>query len=160
MPRKYAGSLLARNKSRQRGFNAERELARILWRHGFAVVRGPASGARTRKLFYPDLIAIYKGKIFVIEVKYRSTPRSAIYINREKTDKLIDFAKRAGGKVVIAVKIPNNGWFIVELNKVKYTSDGSIKIDSQVLKEAPRLEDFINTVINVSLEDFIKAMRT
>ncbi len=148
---------MTRNKSRQRGFNAERELARILWRYGFAVVRGPASGARARKVFYPDLIAIYKGKIFVVEVKYRSTSQSTVYINKKKVDKLIDFAKRAGGKVVIAVKIPKEGWFIIEFNKVEYTSDGSIKINRQVLEEATRLEEFISTIINTNLENFIKS---
>ncbi|HIC99009.1 MAG TPA: Holliday junction resolvase, partial [Pyrodictiaceae archaeon] len=38
-----------------RGFEAERDLARRLWQKGFAVIRAPASGAKTKHYVYPDL---------------------------------------------------------------------------------------------------------
>ncbi|MEM0282497.1 MAG: Holliday junction resolvase, partial [Desulfurococcaceae archaeon] len=57
------------SKSRIRGFSHERDLARKLWDHGLAVMRAPASGSKGKKLLYPDIVAIYKGKVIAVEVK-------------------------------------------------------------------------------------------
>jgi len=139
---------------RRRGFDAERELARILWGHGFAVVRGPASGARTRRLFYPDLTAIYKGRVYVFEVKYRRSMNSgAIYVSRDKLERLKEFARRAGGEAFIAVKLPGKGWYLVSSENVKQAST-TVKIDVETLSKAIKLEEFIRSVLNAPLTSF------
>jgi len=139
---------------RRRGFGAERELARLLWRHGFAVVRGPASGARTKHVIYPDLVALYKGHIYVFEVKYRSSP--SIYISSEQVGRLREFAERAGAEPLIAVKIPRRGWYVVRLSEAKRTRNG-IKIDEDVISTALTLEAFVRSVVNEKLESYIEA---
>lgn len=145
---------MADNKARRRGFEAERELTRILWRHGFAVVRGPASGARAKRIFYPDLVALFKGRIFIIEVKYRRNTKQAIYIAKDKVDRLVDFTRRAGGTLVVAVKVPNKDWLIIEFDKIRTTSSGGVKIDDRAISEALSLKDFIRKTTNVSLDEF------
>jgi Holliday junction resolvase len=137
--------------ARRRGFNAERELARILWENGFAVVRGPASGARARHIVYPDLVALYHGKIFVFEIKYRHA--TTIYITLEQVRKLLEFASRAGAEPYIAVKIPRRGWYIVSFKNAKETPKG-IKIDEEVLERSTPLQQFINKVVNKPLDTF------
>ena len=142
------------SRRRRRGFEAERELARLLWSKGFAVVRGPASGARARRLFYPDLIALYKGKIIVIEAKYRADLKQALYIERDKADKLLDFAHRAGGEAVIAVKIPRRGWYIIPFTAAQRTDSGALRIDEKTLNNSFRLEDYINMLTSEALTSF------
>ncbi len=139
--------------NRQRGFRAERELVRKLWNYGFAVIRAPASGAGTRNIFYPDIIAIYHGKVFVIEVKYRSSSE-AIYISKDKMEKLMDFAKRANAQVLIAIKIKNKGWYLVTLQDSCIAISQGCKIainDSNAIA----LESFVKKVVNNSLESYI-----
>ncbi len=139
-------------KARQRGFNAERELAVKLWRKGFAVVRGPASGSKTKRIIYPDLVAMYQGRIFVFEVKMRSKIES-IYIEEEKINRLQEFARRAGGQALLAVKIKGIGWKIIPLDKLEKANQ-YYKVDVATLKSAQTLEEFVRLNTNIALERF------
>jgi Holliday junction resolvase len=136
---------------RQRGFNAERELARLLWSKGFAVIRAPASGARARHLIYPDIVALYHGRVFAIEVKYHRT--DVVYVQASQVEKLLEFSSRAGATPLIAVKRPRRGWYIVPLEAAKKTSNG-IRIDNEVLNKSYTLEEFISSIVNKPLTHF------
>lgn len=140
-------------RNRRRGFQAERELVKKLWDHGFAVIRAPASGSGARRFFYPDIVAIYHGKIFVIEVKYRSS-NDPIYISKDKIDKLLDFAKRANARVFIAIKIRNRGWYLASLMEACTATLQGCKIEINN-NSIISLEDFINRIINDSLDKYI-----
>lgn len=129
--------------SRAKGYRAERELVTSLWRHGFAVIRAPASGARVRNAIYPDIVAIYRGRIYAIEVKYHSS--TPIYIPRHQVTKLLEFARRAAAEAYIAVKMPRKGWKFVHITEETLkTTTKSIKIDHTDLENAPDLSSFIN----------------
>ncbi|NOZ89022.1 MAG: Holliday junction resolvase [Crenarchaeota archaeon] len=136
--------------ARRRGFDAERELALRLWSKGFAVVRGPASGSRARRLIYPDLVALYHGRIFVFEVKYRRSG-GPLYVEAEQARRLEEFARRAGGEAYIAVKVPRRGWRLVPLESAAYTPSGRLRIGEEELETAPTLEEFIRSVVNAAL---------
>ncbi len=138
---------------RRKGFQAERELVKKLWRYGFAVLRGPASGSGARTIFYPDLLAIYKGRIFVIEVKYRSTDKD-IYIDKEKINKLKDFAQRAHAEILIAVKIKNKGWFVVPLEHNCMETQKGCRIALREHNIIP-INEFINNIVNENLNKYI-----
>ncbi|RLG77574.1 MAG: Holliday junction resolvase [Thermoprotei archaeon] len=101
----------------RRGFDAERDLVRKLWKCGFAVIRGPASGSRIKRAVCPDVVAIKNRNVFVFEVKKRSKYDS-IYLDKEQVLKLVEFARRAGGEAFIAVKISNNPWKFIPVNKL------------------------------------------
>ncbi len=139
---------------RRRGFDAERELARILWSHGFAVIRGPASGAKAKHVTYPDIVALYKGRIFVLEVKYRHSLSQPLYVPLPQVEKLLEFAQRAGGEPLIAVKVPRRGWFLIAIDKAKRTKT-ALRIDDEILAEALTLEEFITSTINVALTSYM-----
>lgn len=143
------------NTRRKRGFEAERELVRKLWSKGFAVMRAPASGARTRLAAYPDVVAIFRGKIYAFEVKYRRD-NSPIYIDKNQLEKLLEFSRRAGATPLVAVKRPNKGWKLIPVDMAKQTNSGGIKIDDEVLDKGIGLDEFIAMATSASLKKFIK----
>lgn len=128
---------------RSKGYRAERELVTSLWRHGFAVMRAPASGARIKNAIYPDIVAIYRGRIYAIEVKYHSS--TPIYVPRHQAAKLLEFAKRAAAEAYIAIKLPRKGWRFIRITEdTMKTSAKSIRIDEEDLNGALDLTGFIN----------------
>lgn len=143
-------------KRKARGLNAERELVKKLWKMGFAVIRGPASGSRIKKGVYPDIVVIKNRHIFVFEVKKRSKP-SPIYIDKDQIEKLKEFARRAGGEALIAVKISSlRTWKVVPLTHInEHPTTAKIKIDRDIIEKAEDLVEYINKKINVGLDSFI-----
>ncbi|BEP17559.1 Holliday junction resolvase Hjc [Pyrofollis japonicus] len=140
---------------RKRGFRAERELVQKLWSRGFAVIRGPASGSGARKIFYPDVVAIYKGNVYVFEVKYRSNKDHIIYLDKEKVRKLKDFAARANAQTLLAVRFKGGKWYIIPLDSQSLEDVGTrYKVNIQKLK-AIELEEFIRNVVNNRLDKYI-----
>ncbi len=133
-----------------RGVEAERELANLLWKKGFAVVRGPASGGGVRKRFQPDLIALKDGKIAVLEVK--RSKELPVYLRPEQVLGLTEFAKRAGGKAFIAVKVIREGWIFFKIDNVKTTKRGGFKVEGRGLT----LEGFLSEVLGLrKLTDYM-----
>jgi len=133
---------------RLRGFQAERDLVKLLWRLGFAVIRAPASGSKIKKAVYPDVVAIRKGKVLVFEVKRRSE-LSTIYVPKEQVEKLKMFSERAGGEAFIAIKIPGRDWVFVELKDLEELDD-KFRISKEVLNKGLTIYD-ITKRMNISL---------
>jgi len=128
---------------RSKGFSRERELARILWKKGFAVLRAPASGAKTRRLAYPDLVALKNGIIFVFEVKTREKP-GIVYIEKKQFMKFMEFVRRSGGYGYIAVKIVDGrGWRFIPVDKVEETRGGNYKVSLENIENGLRINDLV-----------------
>jgi Holliday junction resolvase len=131
---------------RIKGFTHERELARRLWKEGFAVVRAPASGAKTKRVIYPDITAIYKRTVLVIEVKVFSKPRD-VYIEERKIRRLVEFADRAGGKALVAIKFIGSGeWRLVDVKGLELTPSGYYRIPKSLIYGGIKLEELIEKV--------------
>lgn len=144
-------------RARARGFRAERELVTKLWKMGFAVMRGPASGAKVRKSVYPDVVAIKDGKVFVFEVKVRSRP-SSIYIDRTQLSKIIEFARRASGEAVVAIRITSlRIWKAVPINELNIASDTSsrVKISRDTIDRSEDLFTYLSRKISRSIEEYM-----
>lgn len=142
-------------KRKIRGIYAERELVVKLWKLGFAVIRGPASGSRVKKSVYPDLVIIKNKHIFVLEIKSRSK-LSNIYIDREQIEKLKEFARRAGGEALVAIKISSlRIWKAIPITQINEFSSSKVKIDRNVLQNAEDLISYINKRVNLSLDNYI-----
>ncbi len=141
---------------RSRGFSKERELARILWRKGFAVLRAPASGSRTRRLAYPDLVALRNGYILVFEVKTREKP-GTIYIDRRQFMKLMEFVRRSGGSGYVAVKIlDGRGWRFIPIERVEGTRGGNYRVSLEAIENGLRIDDLVRmTERNRVITEFI-----
>lgn len=96
----------------KKGANAERELAKILKSYGFAVIRAAKSGG---KISVPDLVAIKNKKIFAIECK---TWKRKPSLKKEEMQELLDWAKKARGKAIIAWR-KRGKWFFYNLKRVE-----------------------------------------
>ena len=132
---------------RGRGFRAERELVRKLWKMGFAAIRGPASGAKVKKSVYPDVVAIRNGLVLVFEVKYRRKP-DTIYIPQRQVEKIVEFARRASGIPLIAVRIGElKEWKVIQVSELETYRD-MYRITQLMLQQSPSLEDFIESLDN------------
>lgn len=138
---------------RVRGYGAERELVRKLWRLGFAAIRGPASGAKVKHSVYPDVVAIRNGLVLVFEVKYRRKPET-IYISQRQITKIIEFARRAGGIALIAIKIGELGeWRIVPVDQLE-VSNNMFRISREVIESSPKLHDYLLAMITRKLTSY------
>jgi Holliday junction resolvase len=145
-------------KIKKRGVQAERELVKKLWRMGFAVIRGPASGSRIKKAIYPDIVAIKNSKVFVLEVKKRKELRSC-YLDSNQLLKIAEFAKRAGGEALVAIKIDSlRVWKVLEVSKIvpQGAIPKRIKVDKEVIDKAEELFTYLSRKLSIGLEKFIQ----
>jgi len=112
-------------------------------------MRAPASGSKAKRLLYPDIVAIYRGKVLVFEVKTTSTLRD-IYIPGHQVEKLLEFTRRACGEAYIAVKITGTGeWHFVSTSKLVKTPSGNYKLPKSALGEALKLPALVSSVKGV-----------
>jgi Holliday junction resolvase len=127
------------------GKRYELELARKLYRLGFAVIRAPASGRKSKRVPYPDIVAIKHRNILVISVKYRSS-LGTVYVSQDELRKMADFAKRSDGIMLIAVKVKEIGyWRVIPL---PITSNSTSNIDKititvDMIRSAKGLEEWL-----------------
>jgi len=91
----------------------ERELVYKLYEKGYMVLRSPRSGRIS--LPTPDIVAIKKGKVFVIECKSR---RSGFKVNEEQINQLQEWVDKANAKAFIAWKITREGWKFIPLEEI------------------------------------------
>ncbi|MEM0246343.1 MAG: Holliday junction resolvase Hjc [Desulfurococcaceae archaeon] len=134
---------------RSRGFAHERDLLKKLWNHGLAVMRAPASGSKAKRVLYPDVVAIYKGKVIVAEVKTTRKTRT-VYIESRQIEKLLDFANRAGAEAYIALKVVGTGeWFFIPVSKLERMESGRYKLGKDAINEGVRLEALISLIKGV-----------
>ncbi len=143
-------------RNRRIGFAHERELAIKLWKKGFAVIRAPASGSKTKRIMYPDIVAIKNGYVLAIEVK-TTHGEKPIYIPAHQVQKLKEFIKRSGGEGFIAVKIIGSGeWRFLKIDDLIKTRRNNYKVDKELLTKSYRLSDLIAIVAgNKRLDDYM-----
>jgi Holliday junction resolvase len=92
-------------KSYAKGYRGERELLHELYRRGWAVMRAPRSGRIG--IPCPDLIAIRKNRIIIIECKSRA---SAFTVEEDQLDQLRDWQTRTGAEAWLGCKLSRRGW--------------------------------------------------
>lgn len=93
----------------RKGAAAERELMRMLWARGAAVIRSAGSG----NSYAPDVVAILNGRAVAFECKAWS--KRELFVRREQYEKMVEWSQRANAPVFIAWKYPRLGWFFVPL---------------------------------------------
>lgn len=119
--------------SYRKGYMSERELVHKLHKKGFMVVRTPRSGRMNIPL--PDIIAVKKGRIIVIECKSR---KNGFTVPMDQLEQLRKWESLGGASAFIGWKIPYKGWSFLKLNDVvmnkgnvgkKFISEKGISID-------------------------------
>ncbi|MEM0021125.1 MAG: Holliday junction resolvase Hjc [Fervidicoccaceae archaeon] len=134
-------------KNRRRGFQKERDLVRKLWDMGYATIRAPASGAKAKKTYQPDIIAAKNNRILVIEVKTRRSS-NAVYIEKHQVEKVLEWVKRAGSNAIglIAVYFDRKqGWRLVPLDSATRMESGGVKVTREDAEKAYSL-DFLEKI--------------
>ena len=128
-----------------RGAQDERELVRLLWRRGFAVIRAPASGGST-KMPRPDIVAGNSEREVQFAIEVKSTHSESLYITHESLSQLVDFAQRFGCQPIVAIKFKGRGksWLFVEPQQLTMTSGLNFKI---TLAEALRKGVDLKTLV-------------
>lgn len=102
----YWGNCLAHYN---KGANAERELAAILYANGFAVIR--AAGSGVTKMPCPDVIALSVKKKLAFECK--AWKSNYLNISIEQFRDLLEWKKKSSSELYFAWKVPNKGWFFL-----------------------------------------------
>ncbi len=145
--------------AKRKGVRAERELANRLWNLGFAVIRGPASGSGVRKRFVPDLVAIRRGRVIILELKYRSR-EEPIQIKIDRILKLKEFSERAGGSAYIAVKYGRQEWRLIPIEKLLTNIDNTgtkhVVVRPEYVKDFPTLRQVVQNTVSRSIEDMLR----
>jgi len=120
----------------RKGINAERQLVNLLWKHNFAAIRVPASGAGSKRFPKPDIIAGNGRQYYAFEVK--TSIFDKIYIPDSEIQDLISFSEKFGCTPFIAIRFLNNSreWRFFNVSRLQKTVTGNYKIDFN--------EDFTN----------------
>jgi len=97
--------------SKQKGSNAERELIHLFWAtKEWTACRVAGSGSM--KYPAPDIIANKEGINLAIECK--STSNHNQYLEKREVDELVEYAKKAGARPLIAVRFNRMPWLFLD----------------------------------------------
>ena len=114
-------------KTYRKGYIAENQLVHILYDRGWAVLRAPRSGRIS--IPSPDIVAMKRGRILIIEVKSRN---AGFQMRKEQIDEMEEYITRSGGEGYVAIKIPRVGWKFLKFSDV---ADNNGNIGKKFLEE-------------------------
>ena len=103
---------MKRSSSYEKGRRYEYKLMEELKKRGFFVIRSPASGRRSKRFFYPDIVAIRKKRILIVESKMYSDKRG-LYIPKNQWKKLKWIQNITGGEAYVSVYYKDIAEFIL-----------------------------------------------
>jgi Holliday junction resolvase len=121
----------------EKGARAERELLKLLYGRGWAVMRSAGSG---HNALSPDLVAV-KGRVCVaFECKNRECP--SLFIDSAQFATLQAWEARSGFDAYVAWRMNLVGWRFLRLFQFKATPKGYSFPRSRVLAESWTLDSF------------------
>ena len=118
-----------------KGVRGERELINLLWSHGYAALRAPASGAASRTP-RPDILAGNSKLRRHLAFELKVTHKKVIYVSKEQIAGLTEFAKRFGCKPYLGVKFTakHQPWIFIPVRLLRSASN-SFKITPEIAAE-------------------------
>ncbi len=97
--------------AKQKGSNAERELIHLFWAtKEWTACRVAGSGSM--KYPSPDIIANKEGMNLAIECK--ATSNNNQYLEKREVDELVEYARKAGARPLIAVRFNRMSWLFLD----------------------------------------------
>ena len=125
-----------------KGTDDERALVRLLWKHGFAALRAPASGGAT-PMPRPDILAGNSRLHLQIAVEVKTTKDSTLYVPDQSVKQLLVFAQRFGCQPMLAVKFKGKRlpWLFVKPNELERLSSWGYRLSlERVVKIGTTIE--------------------
>ncbi len=118
---------------RRKGIRAERDLLEKLWKLGIGAVRVAGSGVST----YPstDIIAGFKGRVAVIEVKVSS--KEVIYVPPEEVKSINLLAEVMGADPWLAIRFTSDrrgGFYMLRLDEARELRSGYLSVDFELVR--------------------------
>ncbi len=132
-------------RRKAKGTRAERDLLDKLWGQGIAAVRVAGSGSTSHPS--SDVIAGYKGKIAVIEVK--TTSKEIVYVSSEEVSSMKKLAEMLGGECWFAVKFSSDRgkFYLLKMDDVRELRSGSVAIDIETARsKGLSIEEFAHSI--------------
>lgn len=120
----------------RKGSDAERELIGILFEKGFSVVRAAGSGKSS--LPSPDIVAMSRDRRFAFECKAWDSQYLSIPVLQ--MEEQLGWAKNAAAELVIAWKMPRQGFIFLFPNDFVKASKNYAITRETALKKGLRLE--------------------
>jgi len=119
-------------RRKKKGIRAERELLDKLWNYGIGAIRVAGSGSTGHPS--ADIIAGYRGKLAVIEVK--TTSKESIYVGSDEVQSMRSLAEVLGAECWLAVKFSadRGKFYMVRIPDARETSSGSVVIDLSIAR--------------------------
>ena len=124
----------------KKGSHEERQVVKICQEHGYASIRVPASGARTRD-DKPDVIAGNGKYYFAIEVK--SSKKDYIYIRHEQIEELIRFSNKFGAVPLVCAKFTREPYSVFPIRSLEMTPSGKYKIHRKDVEKHISLQEYL-----------------
>jgi len=109
--------------SKSKGSNAERELIHLFW----ATKKWTAcrvAGSGSMKYPAPDIIANKEGVNLAIECKI--TSQNNQYLEKREVEELIEYARKAGARPLIAVRFNRKPWRFLNPDDLKKTEQNCV----------------------------------
>jgi len=126
-------------KRKVKGLNAERELVRMFWEHGWFAVRVAGSGAISHPT--PDVIAANGLRRLVIECK--TTKSVDQYLNKKQVAELRIFARSMLAEPWIGVRFDKAKWFFMSVEDIRKTSAGFVVSQRQAKMTGLLFEELV-----------------
>lgn len=104
-------------RAKAKGSNAERELVKLFWEHGWAACRVAGSGSM--RLPSPDLMVGGPQRLLVIECKVSAA--NIQYFTKQEMCELQEFAARCGAEPWVAVKFNREAWYFAPVANLEET---------------------------------------
>ncbi|NVM53092.1 MAG: Holliday junction resolvase [Candidatus Helarchaeota archaeon] len=111
--------------TKKSGIAAERKLVNLFWKHNFAAIRIPASGAGGKSYPKPDIIAGNGKKYYAFEVKTSNLEK--IYLRDDEIQELVSFSEAFGCVPFVAIKFKKKSrdWKFFNISTLKKTTSGN-----------------------------------
>ena len=109
--------------AKQKGSNAERELIHLFWStKKWTACRIAGSGSM--KYPSPDIIANKEGINLAIECK--CTSGTSQYLEKREVNELIEYAKKAGARPLVAVRFSRMPWLFLAPEDLEQTAQNFV----------------------------------
>jgi Holliday junction resolvase len=129
--------------AKQKGSNAERELIHLFWKtNEWTACRVAGSGSM--KYPAPDIIANKDGINLAIECK--STSQLYQYLEKREVEELVEYAKLAGARPLIAVRFNRMPWLFLNPNDLDASGQNLVVTPSVAERRGVTFEQLISSL--------------